>query len=258
VVIYVADARIPFACLNPALIRAIGAKPILYLLSKADLAAPDVSAEWERYFTGPAAQGLAICAVSSKFNNKIIAAVTALAADKINRRREKGVNYTPKTIVIGIPNTGKSTVINSLAGAKRAQTGDKPGVTRGKQWVKIDGKIELLDMPGALPAKFDSQRLARHVAYVGSINDDIIDSAFLAGELLGELAVIAPGCISSRYGFSPSGDITADLESLARNRGFLRGGGVADTDRAAAALIEDFRKGRLGRVSIERPGEDYA
>ncbi|MDR3318097.1 MAG: ribosome biogenesis GTPase YlqF [Clostridiales bacterium] len=251
VIIYVLDARIPDTCLNPAFAKAIGVKPVLYLLNKADLADPAASLAWERRLRPAAA--LSVTATMSKFKHAILKEITALAADKIARRREKGLNYTPKTMVIGIPNTGKSTVINSLAGARRAAVGDRPGVTRGKQWVRVEDKIDLLDMPGALPTKFESQLSARHAAYVGGINDTVTDASELACALLAELAVLAPDAVAGRYGVTPCGSPLQDLERIAAALGCIKLGAVPDSDRAAAAFIDDFRKGKLGRITLERP-----
>jgi ribosome biogenesis GTPase A len=249
-VLYVLDARIPEASLNPALTAALGGKPIVYLLNKSDLADPVVTARWVQRLSTGGNTALSVNATAKSGRRAIVQAATAAAQEKIDRRAAKGVKYLPKTMVVGIPNAGKSTIINMLSGAAPTKTGDRPGVTRGKQWVKIGEQVELLDMPGALPPKFDNQRLARHAAYVGSINDDVLDGTALAAALIAEVHALYPFAIAGRYAFTPTGDAEADLAAVARARGFLLPGGVADIDRAALAVIDDLRKGKLGRITF--------
>ena len=156
-------------------------------------------------------------------------------------------------MVVGVPNTGKSTVINLLAGSKRTVTGDKAGVTRGKQWIRLDG-FELLDTPGTMPPAFDNQKLALHLAFVGSINDDILDPDDIALELLGELYEKYPARLEERYGVT-GGEKLEMLDCVCRRRGFMLRGGEYDYERAERAVIDDFRKGRLGRITLDTPAD---
>ena len=179
----------------------------------------------------------------------ILSALDGLVAEKREKNAQKGYNKTFRFMVVGVPNTGKSTVINLLAGAKRAVTGDKAGVTRGKQWIRLDG-FELLDTPGTMPPAFENQRLALHLAYVGSINDDILDTDDIALALLEELYEKYPANLGARYGIS-GGTPLEMLEQVAKKRGFMLRGGEYDYERAERAVIDDFRKGRLGVVTLD-------
>ena len=181
--------------------------------------------------------------------------VLFILRDKIARDESRGIVRPPKLMVAGIPNTGKSTVINALACEKRAVTGDKAGVTRGKQWIRCAG-FELLDTPGTMPPAFENQTLAKHLAYLGSINDDILDMDDVALELLGELAAAYPQNLAERYGIEDFSSPLAMYEQVCRRRGFVRRGGEYDYERGAAAIVDDFRKGRTGRITLEN-AEDY-
>lgn len=258
-VLQLLDARIPRSSLNPEIARIIAEKPRLYVLNKADLADADITARWVRYFK---AQGAGCVAITSK-NRSGMASVkqaidTELAA-LLERRSSKGMSGAHiRVMVVGIPNVGKSTFINSFAGAARAKAADRPGVTRGKQWVTV-GRYELLDMPGVLWKKFESPTVAGNLAFIGSIKDDVLDVETLAMSLLDELRALYPARLAERYKLSDE-DLALEpyalLEQIARKRGMLMSGGVADTERAAVMLADEFRASKLGRVSLERPEED--
>lgn len=258
-VLQLLDARIPRSSLNPEIARIIAEKPRLYVLNKADLADADITARWVRYFK---AQGAGCVAITSK-NRSGLASVkqaidTELAA-LLERRSSKGMSGARiRVMVVGIPNVGKSTFINSFAGAARAKAADRPGVTRGKQWVTV-GRYELLDMPGVLWKKFESPTVAGNLAFIGSIKDDVLDVETLAMSLLDELRALYPTRLAERYKLSDE-DLALEpyalLEQIARKRGMLMSGGVADTERAAVMLADEFRASKLGRVSLERPEED--
>lgn len=258
-VLQLLDARIPRSSLNPEIARIIAEKPRLYVLNKADLADADITARWVRYFK---AQGAGCVAITSK-NRSGMASVkqaidTELAA-LLERRTNKGMSGAHiRVMVVGIPNVGKSTFINSFAGAARAKAADRPGVTRGKQWVTV-GRYELLDMPGVLWKKFASPTVAGNLAFIGSIKDDVLDVETLAMSLLDELRALYPARLAERYKLSDE-DLALEpyalLEQIARKRGMLMSGGVADTERAAVMLADEFRASKLGRVSLERPEED--
>ena len=245
-IIYVLDARCPAASFNPALLKMAGNKPVLYVLGKGDLA--DERADNLLKLMG--APAVKINAVNSGSKRDISGAINKLINEKREKSLAKGYNRTFRFIVVGVPNTGKSTVINLLAGSKRAVTGDKAGVTRGKQWIRLDG-FELMDTPGTMPPSFENQRLALHLAFAGSINDDILDLDDIALALLEELASKYPERLEERYGIT-GGTPLEMLDCVCKRRGFLRGGEY-DYERGERAVIDDFRKGRLGRITLDTP-----
>ena len=247
-IIYVLDARCPAASFNPKLLKMAKAKPVLYVLNKGDLA--DGRADnLAKIISGDGGKAVKINAAHASSKKIILSALDGLVAEKREKNAQKGYNKTFRFMVVGVPNTGKSTVINLLAGAKRAVTGDKAGVTRGKQWIRLDG-FELLDTPGTMPPAFENQRLALHLAYVGSINDDILDLDDIALALLEELYEKYPANLGARYGIS-GGTPLEMLEQVAKKRGFMLRGGEYDYERAERAVIDDFRKGRLGVVTLD-------
>lgn len=247
-VVFVLDARVPAASYNARLADMVGGKPVLYCFNKADMAdgGADRAIALVRQ-SGKAA--LALSASSPASLRPLQAAMDALVAEKRERFAQKGAVRTMRFLVAGIPNTGKSTVINLLSGGRKAQVGDKAGVTRAKQWVKC-GASELLDTPGTMPPALADQRLARRLAYVGSVNDDILDKEEVALALLEELWERYPDRLTQRYGIE-GGAPLAMYESLCARRGFVLRGGEFDYTRGAIALLDDFRKGRLGRVCLD-------
>lgn len=248
-IIYVLDARCPAASFNKKLLRLAGAKPVLYVLNKADLADERADAIL-KLFGGKAVK---INAAKASSKRDITEAIDKLVSEKRERNLAKGYSKIFRFIVVGVPNTGKSTVINLLAGSRRAVTGDKAGVTRGKQWIRLDG-FELLDTPGTMPPSFENQQLALRLAYVGSINDDILDLDDIALELLGELYEKYPKRLEERYGIT-GGTKLEMLDCVCRRRGFVLRGGELDYERAERAVIDDFRKGRLGRITLDTCGD---
>lgn len=244
-IIYVLDARCPASSFNRKLLKMSGSKPVLYVLNKADLA--DERADALLKIIG--GNAVKINAANANSKRDITAAIEKLIAEKRERNLAKGYNKTFRFMVVGVPNTGKSTVINLLAGAKRTVTGDKAGVTRGKQWIRL-GSFELLDTPGTMPPSFDNQSLALRLAYVGSINDDILDLDDIALELLGELYEKYPGRLEERYGIT-GGTKLEMLDCVCKRRGLVLRGGEYDYERAERAVIDDFRKGRLGRITLD-------
>lgn len=246
-VIYVLDARCPAASFNPELLKLTGNKPVIYVLNKGDLA--DERADNLLRLIG--GNSVKINAVNSSSRRDITGAIEKSVAEKREKNLAKGYNKIFRFMVVGVPNTGKSTVINLLAGSKRTVTGDKAGVTRGKQWIRLDG-FELLDTPGTMPPAFDNQKLALHLAYVGSINDDILDLDDIVLELLGELYEKYPKRLEERYGIT-GGTGLEMLDCVCARRGFVLRGGDYDYERAIRAVIDDFRKGRLGRITLDSP-----
>ncbi|PWM73811.1 MAG: ribosome biogenesis GTPase YlqF [Bacillota bacterium] len=249
--VLVLDTRAAFACINPSLLKLFSAKPVVYALNKCDLAE---RSDADRLLSRFAAEGKRAAAVNA-FDKRSVAKlkeqVFAALEEKLERNRAKGMHKSLRIMVAGIPNTGKSTLINALAGEKKAVTGDKAGVTKGKQWIKL-GDMELLDTPGTMPPAFENQTYAKHLAYIGSINDDILDFEDLTLELLSELAQKKPQLLAEKYGIT---DFTAEplelYNAVCRRRGFLLRGGEYDYERCAKAVIDDFRKGRIGKIALE-------
>lgn len=247
-VAFVLDARAPASSFNPGLADMAGGKPVLYLLNKGDLAdggADAALAAMQR--AGRAA--VRIAATQPSALRALTAAMETVTAEKRARLMEKGVKKPLRFLVAGIPNTGKSTVINLLAGGKKAQVGDKAGVTRAGQWVRC-GAFELLDTPGTMPPSLADQRLARRLAYLGSVNDDILDREEVALALLAELWEKYPASLAGRYGIE-GGEPLEMYNKLCLRRGFVLKGNDYDYARGAVALLDDLRKGRLGKICLD-------
>ena len=251
-VVFVLDARCPAASFNQRLKRLAGAKPVLYVLNKGDLADERADILLKK-IRDKGAAAIKINAVNSGSRRGISGAIDKLVAEKRERAALKGQSKVFRFMIAGVPNTGKSTLINLLAGSRRAETGDKAGVTRGKQWIRCDG-FELLDTPGTMPPAFENQQLARRLAYVGSINDDILDLDDVALELLKELSEKYPSRLKERYDVS-DGTPLEMLEGVCKKRGFLLRGGDYDYERGERAVIDDFRKGKLGRITLDTAGD---
>lgn len=251
------DARIPAASRNPDIDRLSAGKPRLVVMNRVDQADPSATAQWRARFR---AQGLAVLetdARSGKGVKDFPAAVRALLSDRIAAWEAKGQGTRPvRAMVLGIPNVGKSTFINKLAGRKAAAVSDRPGVTRGRQWISVGRSLELLDTPGILWPRFDSQEVGELLAATGAVKDDVLDREALAANLLVRLRELYPEAIAQRYGLtSPDAAGWEMLEAAAKRRGFLAGRGEYDTERMAAVLLDEFRGGKLGRITLERPDE---
>lgn len=247
-VLFVLDARAPASSFNPRLRSMVGGKPVLYLFNKGDLA--DGKADGLLSFLrANGKNAVKIAANSSAALRTLQTAMNALVAEKAARLKEKGSQKPLRFLVAGVPNTGKSTIINLLSGGKKALTGDKAGVTRGKQWVKC-GAFELLDTPGTMPPSCENQTLARRLAYIGSINDDILEFDEIALALLEELWEKYPDALKERYGIE-GGTPLEMLERVCARRGFLLRGNEFDYERGERALIDDFRKGKLGKLCLD-------
>ncbi len=251
-IVFVLDARCPAASFNPKLKKLAGNKPVLYVLNKGDLA-DERADNLLKIIRESGAAALKLNAVNSSSKRDITGAIDKMVAEKRARAQEKGYNKVFRFMIAGVPNTGKSTLINLLAGSRRAETGDKAGVTRGKQWIRCDG-FELLDTPGTMPPAFENQYLARHLAFVGSVNDDILDMDDIALALLEELAAKYPQRLLERYGIE-AGTPLEMLESVCKRRGFMLRGGEYDYERGERAVVDDFRKGKLGRITLDVPDD---
>ncbi len=252
------DARIPVASRNPDIDTLAAGKPRLVLLNRSDLADPAVSARWKAYFKD---RGLAVLETdckSGKGVNGFSGAVRTLLKPLLEQRAAKGQSTRAvRVMVLGIPNVGKSTFINRVAGKKAAAVSDRPGVTRGRQWITVDKGLELLDTPGILWPKFDSQEVGELLAVTGAIKDDVLDRETLAANFLVRLRALYPEAIKQRYKLDPEADLAGWelLEQAAKNRGFLAGRGEYDTERMSAVLLDEFRGGKLGRITLELPPE---
>lgn len=247
-VVFVLDARCPASSFNPKLKELAGSKPVLYVFNKCDLADGRADALVSA-LRSKGAYVVKLNATDSGSRKNISAAISKLVEKKREASLSKGQTRTFRFMIAGVPNTGKSTLINLLAGSKRAGTGDKAGVTRGKQWIRLEG-FELLDTPGTMPPSFENRRYAARLAFIGSINDDILDIYEIALELLAELSAKYPARLKERYGVS-EGSPEELLEGVCKKRGFVLRGGDCDVERGARAVIDDFRKGRLGGITLD-------
>ncbi|MBR2398015.1 MAG: ribosome biogenesis GTPase YlqF [Clostridia bacterium] len=255
--IYVLDARAPYSSLNPEFVKRINNKPYLYVINKCDLADPKKTRAWVEYFQNTGKPCVSLNSVFTNSSRIVYQEVLKMFAEKIERQKQKGVSKPIRLMVLGIPNSGKSTLINNLCGQKRANTGDKPGITRGKQWINVDDKIQLLDTPGTLFPSFENQDIAKCVAYIGSINDDILDIEGLALELIGKLSKIYPDLMKERYGVELSDIPLETYEAICKKRGFILRGKEFDYTRGAKTVIDEFRKGKIGNITLETPNEEY-
>jgi ribosome biogenesis GTPase A len=257
VVIELVDARAPLASRNPDFDALFQGKTRVLLLNKSDLGDPATVKRWVAYYKRQGIEAAEIVSSAQNAKTQAIRLIEKATAQRVQQFREKGVEKTVRALIAGIPNVGKSTLINRIAGSNRAQTGDKPGVTKGKQWVKITPHLELLDSPGLLWPKLGDERLASHLAFLGSINDEILNVEDLAERLLSELRTLAPKALFERYK-KLSEDVPegALLEAVAKSRGFILKGGVYDIERAARIVLDEFRAGKIARVTLEQPPKE--
>ena len=253
-VIELVDARIPLSSRNPDIDDLAGNKSRIILLNKSDLADPSFNKQWTKYFEEKGAHVLDINAKSGAGIKSIQGLVQEACKEKIERDRKRGiVNRPVRAMVVGIPNVGKSTFINSFAGKACAKTGNKPGVTKGKQWIKLNKGLELLDTPGILWPKFEDQEVGKHLAFIGSMNDEIIIMEELACDLIQEMTELYPKAIKDRYNIEELGQPIEVLKAIAENRKCYSKGEELDLLKASNLFVDDFRAGKLGRVTMERP-----
>lgn len=253
-IICVLDARAPIATVNKNFKKIFGEKPVLYLLNKADLADANKTDGFLKLFESKGKYCIKCDCTNPSAKRFILQKLTEITEEKRARAEAKGLTKTFRFMVAGIPNTGKSTLVNLISGQKRAKTGDKAGVTRDVRWLRCGG-FDLLDTPGTMPPSFEDQDLAKHLAYIGSVNDDILDMDDIALELLGELAKSYPQYLTERYGIEDFSENLKMYEQVCKRRGFILRGGEFDYERGAKALIDDFRKGRIGKITLEKPAD---
>lgn len=259
VVIELLDARIPRSSANPVITEVVGQKPHIIVLNKVDLADAKVTKAWTEFFT---AQGITVLAIDSKTGKgkkQLVKAVERLSKPIIDKWTAKGIrSRSVRTIILGIPNVGKSTLINSLAGAAATRTADKPGHTRGQQWVKIGKNLELLDTPGVLWPKLEDQRAAARLAMTGAISDDVYDLEAVMKQLLMQLTEQARDVLMARYKLKEEHLVSTDtlLDAIGRKRGCLVSGGVVDLDKARRIILNDYRSAKLGLLTLDAVDEE--
>ena len=250
------DARIPGASRNPDIDRLAAGKPRMIILNRCDLADPELTGRWREYYESLGLSVLETDAKSGRGVNGFIPAVRRLLGDKLSAYEAKGqTGRTLRVMILGIPNVGKSTFINRVAGRKAAIAGDKPGVTRGRQWISLDSGLELLDTPGILWPRFDSQEVGELLAITNAIKADVLDKETLAANFMLRLRDIYPQAVEERYKFTPDPEKNGFelLEDAARKRGFLISGGECDIERMANTLLNEYHEGKLGRLTLETP-----
>ncbi len=256
VVIELLDSRIPRSSKNPEIDEILKSKPKIIALNKSDLADERISNEWNRWYNQQGYTNVFINSKDGKGINELKSKMRAIMKEKIDREKQKGrLVRTIRTMVVGIPNVGKSSFINKIAGKASAVTGDKPGVTRGKQWIRLNEEIELMDTPGILWPKFDDQQVGLNLAFTGAIKDDILDITELAIALMQQLITICPDRLKERYKLDLAKEMTGEelLKSAGKNRGCIISGGEIDLQRISAIVLDEFRGGKIGRITLERP-----
>ena len=256
-VIEILDARIPYSSRNPEISKICTGKPMLLLLNKASLADPEVTAFWAKKFSNQTTKCIETDCISGQGISKIAPALKELCGDKLSRYEEKGMHGRPiKVMVVGIPNVGKSSLINKLCGTKKAKVENRPGVTLDKQWVSTNIGVQLLDMPGVLWPKFDERTVGENLAITGAIKDDVLDIETIASALCGRLRKMYPQLLMQRYKLSelPNESDVNDYDLLClvgKKRGHLISGGEIDTERTANMLIDEYRAAKIGRISLD-------
>ena len=252
-VIEVCDARLPFSSRNPELLRMTAGKRRILLLNKADLADPEATRRWVRFFQARGETAYPVHAISLK-SKELLGTIDRSVRDVVETAEEKGIRKIIRVMVIGVPNVGKSTLINRLRGTSIAKTGDHPGVTKSNQWIHVTPYLDLMDTPGMLWPRLDDQLAARRLCYIGSVKDDVVDIYALAISLLEDLKASCPETLSVRFHVE---DLNVEnvelLDAVCRGRGWLLRGGRFDYDRCCNVVLDEFRSGKLGKITLELP-----
>lgn len=259
-VIEVTDSRIPYSSRNPEMDRLVGRKPRLVLLNKCDTADDALTARWLEYYKNIGVTSIATDCKSGKNVQRIVPVIKDMLQETIDRWASRGMTGKAiRLMIVGIPNVGKSSLINRLAGSKRAKVEDRPGVTKGKQWVSVSSDIELLDMPGVLWPKFSDKNVGLCLAFTGAIKDDIMDMEALACEFIAKMRAVNTEALTERYSIALSDEMDDYdvLCAIGKKRGFLISGGEINTERAANILLDEFRSGKLGKITLETPEDKH-
>ncbi len=254
----IVDARIPASSRNPDIPKLLGKKPMLVILNKCDMADNEVTNGWIKWFEAQNIKAIAVDCRTGKGIDKFVPTVKEMLSEKLKANAERGMAGKPlRLMVVGIPNVGKSTFINRMAGVNKAKAENRPGVTRGNQWFTVDKQLELLDTPGVLWPKFEDMSIGERLAFTGAVKDNVVDVELLGMRLVEILAASYPELLTSRYG---NIDLTLEsydlLGEIAKKRGMVIRGGQGDTLRAATTLLQEFRNAKIGKISLERVNEN--
>ena len=249
VLIYVLDARAPMACLNPSFFDLIGPKPILFVLNKVDLADESKLSGVVNKLAAENRKVIMLTSTVSGAIGKVTSALNELCKDKIEKFKNKGINYFVRAMILGVPNSGKSTLTNNLCGRTKAETGNRPGVTKAKQWVKLSNNIEILDTPGALWPNLENENNALRLAFIGSIKDEVLQIEEIALNLIETLLKEYKGSIKERYDVNELSALET-MEEIAKKRGYVLRDGDFDYEKTARVILDDFRKGKLGKITL--------
>lgn len=258
IVVEVVDARCPLACRNPDFESLFKNKLRVVFMNKSDLSSREQNKAWIAHFRSLGITAAELVSTSQSARKTAVSIIESAGKPILQRYKEKGIRKVLRAMVIGVPNVGKSTLINRIAGAARAQVGDRPGVTKSKQWVKVSDYLELLDTPGLLWGKLENETLAKHLAYIGSIRDDVLDTEEIASLLLFDLMKLCPNELISRYKkLDKEAELPFELlEGVCRSRGFVLSGGHLDTERAARIVLDEYRGGKIANIALENPEDD--
>lgn len=260
IIIEILDARIPYSSKNPEIAKIIGDKPSLTILNKASLADKKITQKWIEYYKSNGKYAISVDCITGEGLSLISGAVKKILADKIERYENKGMNKKLRAMFVGIPNVGKSSLINKICGSKKAKVENRPGVTLNKQWIPTNIGFDLMDMPGVLWPKFEEKAVGENLAITGAIKDAILDTEYIAVVLCARLKALAPELFMARYKIKED-ELNACqtnyevFELVGRKRGFLISGGEINTERTAATLLEEFRSAKIGAISLEIPNE---
>lgn len=249
--VYVVDARCPKSCINPEFLKVVKDKPIVFVLNKADLVEKTDIEKSKVYFNSLGYSCVSLNATVSGNAKIIVSAIKNIFKDRLNKNKQNQVNFITRAMVLGVPNSGKSTIVNNLCNKGRAVTGNKAGVTRSKQWVKVDGNIEFMDTPGVLLPNFENENYAYNLAFVGSVKDEVLNLVDVAEKLIERFK--SKNYLQSKYGvdFSTETPNNGILTAIGKKRGCMLKGGEVDLDRAGKLILLDFRAGKLGKICLE-------
>jgi len=252
-IIYVLDSRAPFSCVNPKFTSIIGDKPIIYVFNKCDIADMEKVKAWVAYFSKENTRCIVLNSTASGSSSKIVTALRDLLKDRIEKYAKKDVTMILRAMIVGVPNSGKSTLANNLCGKTKAKAENRAGVTKSKQWVRIGTDVEVLDTPGTLWPAFNNNQVAHHLAYIGSIKDDVLDIPELSLDFIADIVRIDKKILEDRYSITISDEDTPleILDKICIARKYVMRGGDIDYDRGSIALISEFKQGRLGNITLE-------